>query len=608
MGEDAMRAAALAEIQSVWGAGGLPQTLPMASNSMLPMDTASATEGRRPRAEEQDDRRPKWPKPTQKGQVGKGNTGWKSWPRDWDRGNRDWEEENDSAGSALDHSTVALMRAMTKMAIRHEDELSRLRADCNFMMFVDVDGEHTVLPTLKQSAATWQEQFTNGQVTTSLRVVMFVGMMQQLRAKLSDLLQDQEMMQRLMTVGWLQQGATALTPVWPYYKWDAAAQAQVVSEQQPLPHERVLQCVDVLIQTACNPQVLLRFRAAKEMEDPDGEVVPFMIAVSLRGQPALDCHTALTERLRPERLRKGPMATALEEAYLAVPDAIFSLRHRPVGRVQLQLVLSTNIQYPAARLRNPSAVCYVNSCAQALHWFGVLTDAPSGCHGSAQAAMRLLNREGLVFLPGSLQWLLLIRGWRRLTQQHDAAEFMTHLLLCCAPEGFVGCWQSRLTNPLQVADAGSLAVPIPMDLAGDNIQDVVDRWSGQAAVHAIADHSGVLLIQLMRYAVGDAQPAKDSRHVHIAPGQSVALPIFQDSEGTTVVCQTFVIAFVVYHHGNTVHSGHYQTALCVPHLEGSGTQWKFIICNDNVHPREVNAGDIQDIARNAYLVGLLRTL
>ena len=46
--------------------------------------------------------------------------------------------------------------------------------------------------------------------------------------------------------------------------------------------------MEALILTASNPLVLLRFRAAKELEDPTGEVVPFMISVSLRSQQAQD--------------------------------------------------------------------------------------------------------------------------------------------------------------------------------------------------------------------------------------------------------------------------------------------------------------------------------
>ena len=211
------------------------------------------------------------------------------------------------------------------MALRHEEELSRLRVDMNFMMFIDVGGEHSVLPTLQQAASTWQESFGAGTVTTSLRVVLFVGMVRKLQELLQDMLQNQDRVDRLMAVGWLQQGARGLNPVWPYFRWDAATQKQV---SQPLPHDRVLHHVETLIRTASNPLVLLRFRAAKELEDPEGEVMPFMVSISLRGTQATECFESLQAlshnsvlklwglRLRPERLRKGE---TVEDAYLATP-------------------------------------------------------------------------------------------------------------------------------------------------------------------------------------------------------------------------------------------------------------------------------------------------
>ena len=103
------------------------------------------------------------------------------------------------------------------------------------------------------------------------------------------------------------------------------------------------------------------------------------------------------------------------------------------------------------------------------------------------------------FLPSCLPWVPLVRGWRHITQQHDAAEFMQHLLARSAPSAHRGCWQSRLANPMQVVDAGRLASPLPMDLAGDDLQSVVDGWAAQHAPHALVGHQGVIVLQLKRY-------------------------------------------------------------------------------------------------------------
>ncbi|CAE7531267.1 Spon1, partial [Symbiodinium necroappetens] len=417
--EDSQRAAALEEVRQVWGGA----SVPLASNSMTSvMDTAP--EGRRGAAEALDDRQPKWPKPAMKGRPGKGNTGsW--WTKDW---GKEWEKDQAAQSSGLDRPTTVLLQALTKMALRHEEELSRTRADTNFMLFVDVDGEHSVLPTLQMTAANWQEAFSAGRVTTSLRIVLFLGMMQQLQTKLQELLQNQEQLDRLMAVGWLQQGATALTPVWNYYRWDAATQTQVVSDQQPLSHDSVLQCVDVLLKTACNPLVLLRFRAAKELEDPTGDVIPFLVSVSLRGQQAQDCFTALQTlshngvlkllslRLRPERLRKGPMAEAVEEAYLATPWTAFQ-------------------------------------------WIGALLGARELCYGAAEAAMRLAVSTALAHAhlhanADHPQLHLCLESGASMAVQ---LELPSHMY-------FAALEESLLLEALRTLHGGFNAAPLPSDL------------------------------------------------------------------------------------------------------------------------------------------------
>eukprot|EP00439_Symbiodinium_sp_Y106_P082084 s505_g21.t1 len=117
-------------------------------------------EGRRPREEDLDQRRPKWQKLTNKGQTGKGYSSWAEW------------EAECPQESGMDSATIQLLWAITKLTLRHEEELSRVRVNTNFMLFVDVGGDHSVLQLLQKTAATWQDSFSAGTATTSLRVVL----------------------------------------------------------------------------------------------------------------------------------------------------------------------------------------------------------------------------------------------------------------------------------------------------------------------------------------------------------------------------------------------------------------------------------------------------
>ncbi|CAE7699273.1 jockey\pol [Symbiodinium sp. KB8] len=237
-----------------------------------------------------------------------------------------------SAGSKaeagqLDPATAQLLRVMVKSLVRLDEDVSRLRADCNFMLFVD-----SVSERLREVAQTWQEAFTKGKVTTSLRVVLFCGLLRMLKEAVATVQTDDAIRDRLLRVGWLEDGINALLPSWHYYRWDPQTQRQVVSEREALPQDKLLRCLDVLERGCSLPTTLLRFRSTHKLgQETQAEVVPFMISISLRGPQAAECHEALTVlayngalkmrglRLRPERSQQSAAIKEMTEAYLAVP-------------------------------------------------------------------------------------------------------------------------------------------------------------------------------------------------------------------------------------------------------------------------------------------------
>ena len=312
--EDLQRAVALQEIQDVWGAGSAAQA-----------DEKTKASDKRPPEDEKDESRPdKWNRPGYKGRYGKGQPSG-SWKR-WDA--QDQQQE----GGGLDAATQHLLRTLVKATLRLDEDVSRLRADCNFMLFIDYESEAGTLQKLRGVAKTWQESFTAGKVTTSLRVVLFCGLLQLLRQKVESVQTDDALRDRLLRVGWLEDGVNALLPTWHYFRWDPSVQRQVVSEKPPLPQDRLLLCLDALEKGCTSPLVLLRFRSTRKLDDDtEMEVIPFMLSISLRGPESTACHAALQTlaysgalkllglRLRPERVQQSNAAKDLTEAYLGVP-------------------------------------------------------------------------------------------------------------------------------------------------------------------------------------------------------------------------------------------------------------------------------------------------
>ena len=266
---------------------------------------------------------------------------------------------------------------------------------------------------------------------------------------------------------------------------------------------------------------------------------------------------------------------------------------------------------PQAQLQNPHQICYLNSVAQALCWLALLADDVLSCGGKARTAIMLAQRAHKPYLPDCLAWHPILRGWSQLKQQHDAGMFLTHVLTYAAPAALCGVWQARLCNPDTVTDAGPLTSPILLEVQGRDLQSAVHYWHRQHTIHALTSHGGAVVLQLNRYSFLEGAPRKVCQPVNILPGSTVQMPIFA-ARGIEVSFQPFRVAFVIFHLGDRVTSGHYQTALCVRRRPESAQQpahgldvWEFQICNDRCRPRVATTRDLDCIHCNAYLVGLL---
>ena len=135
---------------------------------------------------------------------------------------------------------------------------------------------------------------------------------------------------------------------------------------------------------------------------------------------------------------------------------------------------------------------------------------------------------------------------------------------------------------------------------------MIDVWHQQFAVHGLKDSVTALCVQLARYS---RDGRKNQCSIDIQPGASVCMPVFCASEDVGIDTRriAYRVVFIVFHLGLTAHSGHYQTAICVPTAGERGEcTWGFQICNDNRLPRLASPRDLKTVATNSYLIGLLR--
>ena len=140
------------------------------------------------------------------------------------------------------------------------------------------------------------------------------------------------------------------------------------------------------------------------------------------------------------------------------------------------------------------------------------------------------------------------------SQQHDIAEFATHIFQKLRMPALQGTWQARALDG-EVRDIGDTNSPIVVQVDGcTTLQSCVSCWSGQPFCHALTEAPRILCAQLERFTKTRSRITKNFHP--IIPG-AVMIPVFSGPGAEThpVLCQ---VAAVALHRGATPTSGHYR--------------------------------------------------
>ncbi|OLP79524.1 hypothetical protein AK812_SmicGene40178 [Symbiodinium microadriaticum] len=100
---------------------------------------------------------------------------------------------------------------------------------------------------IQEKSAKWQELYQEKKVTSSLRTVLLIGVFQELATRLQALLQDQDRLTKMHSVGWLVNGEQALNPKWIYQQRSPEKQTVEVSPQAPIPYSLALDAIQAVI-------------------------------------------------------------------------------------------------------------------------------------------------------------------------------------------------------------------------------------------------------------------------------------------------------------------------------------------------------------------------
>ena len=300
---------------------------------------------------------------------------------------------------------------MTRMTLRHDQELCRLRVDTSFVMFSDV-GDHGCLPRLRATAENWSEQFAQGKVTCSLKVIMMLSLLKLLREELEKTQMDDTLTEKYRALSWMVEGDNALSPCWTYLEWkqrrEKGAGVQAAAPQAPGSAHHPRQ--DGLgHSSAGSADQLSQYQGHGHRQGQRGDPVhdQHRPAPSLdRGRapgPAKTIWMLLHEANRkPSPPGSGTTPTAGEadgggihgDGLLRLgtaANAVGGPGRPPANAVSrsTRLTSSEGPRLPVAQLRNPDNICYANAALQVFYWLGVLTGQPAACYGRVQAGICL---------------------------------------------------------------------------------------------------------------------------------------------------------------------------------------------------------------------------
>eukprot|EP00439_Symbiodinium_sp_Y106_P045228 s1851_g5.t1 len=276
-------------------------------------------------------------------------------------------------------------------------------------------------------------------------------------------------------------------------------------------------------------------------------------------------------------------------------------------------------------MSNPGNICYANTSLQMFIWLGLLMSDLAGVDavfGRLVAPCMQLQQAGRGHLLRSNFWRDLLLQWcTDVTQQQDAAEFLTFLLEYARPLAYEGRWQSRYqahsltfiadsghtrqpltflleyARPLAyegrwqsryqahsltfIADSGHTRQPIAVEIHPRGLQANIRQWHSQHYTHALHQAPMVLFLQLKRWTQKRRNLMKNASSFSVEVGEQV-LPCFLQVRGLDVQWLAYRVMSFAVHTGASLWSGHYQAVLSGHRQLPDGTTgWCGMITDDN---------------------------
>ena len=245
-----------------------------------------------------------------------------------------------------------------------------------------------------------------------------------------------------------------------------------------------------------------------------------------------------------------------------------------------------------SRLGNRGNHCYGNSvlrglvaAAMAMNGLQHLFDG-----GMLKFVERLLSNKGIVHLWAQPYWAALVRTWELPERQHDGAEFILYLLrqLPYTAGKVMTAWQARqqqddhYVTTDQGCSAPLLLQPPAWACQSDDhslsVQELIDGWRDQDALHALVMPPKILTLQIGRFGF-DHDGARTMKHrFKLVPDLYVGVPVFDPH--MNVHHDRYRLCSTIVHVGVSPDSGHYFNTL-------HDADGRVMLADDNITARFV---------------------
>ncbi|CAE7939312.1 Pol, partial [Symbiodinium necroappetens] len=181
------------------------------------------------------------------------------------------------------------LRLISKLLLKHEEQLAALRKDTQFVLFFRQD-DKSILPSLMNVSREWKAKQAAGDqsIQSSQRTVLINCLLRELLARMQRVVATEPGRESLKKAEWL-----TSSNAWTYMRWSPKLRKLVADEtKEPLVHDEAVRIITEL-QKSMRGEIIHKFQSTinlAKLEEQGAQQAIFHLAVSLRGSEATEVY------------------------------------------------------------------------------------------------------------------------------------------------------------------------------------------------------------------------------------------------------------------------------------------------------------------------------